>query len=326
MIDSTEISVIVQGAVDREHTVHCLASIRSSLPGAEIVLSTWSGSDVSGFDFDTLILSDDPGAQLLDRSANAMNNVNRQIVSTCAGLRVAGHPYALKFRTDLKLVNVDFLDYFGKYDTETIARYFSNRVLICSFWTRNPRILPLPFHPSDWIAFGNTTDLKTYYDIPLQSDTESAWFNSRTRGIDCYTGCLCRFVPEQYICTQFIKKQTSLACENYYDVSNNNMMLTERFFAENIVVLDYGIQCGIHFLKYNPNRYGDRHNILQHKDWLVLYRKYCHGHSGVFWWTYLTKCQCKKIFSYWARAFVVHIMGMLGIKERVKGVLRKLNG
>ena len=47
MIDSNDISVIVQGAINKNETTKCLQSIRQYLPGAEILLSTWDGSNIT---------------------------------------------------------------------------------------------------------------------------------------------------------------------------------------------------------------------------------------------------------------------------------------
>ena len=55
-----DISVVVQGAIDKKLTPICLKSIRKYLPGAEIILSTWEGSDVENLDFDTIVLNHDP--------------------------------------------------------------------------------------------------------------------------------------------------------------------------------------------------------------------------------------------------------------------------
>lgn len=38
---SNDITVVVQGAIDRKLTPKCLKSIRKHLPDAEIILSTW---------------------------------------------------------------------------------------------------------------------------------------------------------------------------------------------------------------------------------------------------------------------------------------------
>ena len=47
-IDTNDISVVVQGAIDQINTPKCLRSIRKRLPGAEIILSTWEGSPIDG--------------------------------------------------------------------------------------------------------------------------------------------------------------------------------------------------------------------------------------------------------------------------------------
>src|SRR6266851_1380389 len=64
-----DLSVVVQGPVvggrrdpeERQLTRRCLASIRSCLPDAQIILSTWRGSDLAGLPFDVLVENDDPG-------------------------------------------------------------------------------------------------------------------------------------------------------------------------------------------------------------------------------------------------------------------------
>ena len=68
-VATSDISVVVQGAIAGPSkdgkaypTRDCLLSIRRRLPGAEIILSTWKGSDVTGLDYDQLVLNDDPGA------------------------------------------------------------------------------------------------------------------------------------------------------------------------------------------------------------------------------------------------------------------------
>ena len=59
-IDTKDISVVVQGAIDKGYTPLCLKSIIKYLPESEIILSTWEGSEVDNLDYDVLILSEDP--------------------------------------------------------------------------------------------------------------------------------------------------------------------------------------------------------------------------------------------------------------------------
>jgi len=52
--------------------------------------------------FDTLVLSHDPGATIRTQGGLLPNNVNRQIVSTRNGLQKASGKYAVKIRTDTR--------------------------------------------------------------------------------------------------------------------------------------------------------------------------------------------------------------------------------
>ena len=320
----SDISVVVQGAISSQYTPTCFQSIRSALPGAEIILSTWKGTDVRGLDYDTLVLSDDPGSFLLNPDDGAQNNINRQIVSTKAGLEVAKRKYCLKFRTDMELRDAGFLSFWGKYDTEqTPAQYFHYRLLICNYYTRNPRILPLPFHPSDWTAFGLTEDVKKYYDLPLQNPEELIWFKTHEKRTRCMHQILCRYVPEQTFCIGFLRKYREISCDNYYDDSLKNIVQTEEFLANNMVILDYGRQMDIRFLKYGPNKYGDRYNILYHNDWHCLYRKYSKGERGAFWAIYRLRAAFLHFWSYPLRRFAVRILELLGLKQLLKRLLSK---
>ena len=87
-IQSSEISVVVQGAIDQNNTPLCITSIRKYLPKAEIILSTWEGSDTENLDYDILVLNKDPGGYR-DICTKFVNNLNRQLVSTSNGIKKA---------------------------------------------------------------------------------------------------------------------------------------------------------------------------------------------------------------------------------------------
>ena len=74
MIDSKDISVVVQGAVNKNETPKCLKSIRKFLPNAEIILSTWEGSDTKNLDYDILVLNKDPKAEPIKEIEKKKNN------------------------------------------------------------------------------------------------------------------------------------------------------------------------------------------------------------------------------------------------------------
>ena len=112
-----DISIVVQGAVDKTETPKCLKSIRQYLPNAEIILSTWEGTDLSCIEglYDKLVLSKDPGGVFYEKK-KYYQNINRQIVSTKAGLELAERKFIMKLRSDLIFTNNTFLDYFEKFN------------------------------------------------------------------------------------------------------------------------------------------------------------------------------------------------------------------
>jgi hypothetical protein len=100
MILSKDISVVVQGPIHTQDnlTKRVLESVRTHLPDAELILSTWKGSKVDGLDCDILLLNEDPGA--LEKQPINSRNLNRQIVSTCNGIMASTRIFVLKLRTD----------------------------------------------------------------------------------------------------------------------------------------------------------------------------------------------------------------------------------
>lgn len=327
MIKSQDISVVVQGAVTSQYTIPCLLSLRQHLPKAELILSTSSlitEDLLQKLSYDKLIVSPDPGAVMIDRNAKIYNNINRQIVTSSAGIAAATRKYILKFRTDLLLTSNKWLDYFGVFDSKNPAQYFRSRVLVCNYYTRNPRILPVPYHLSDWILFGYAEDIKNYFKAPLQQREELIWFKNHSKCSKLFSHMLSRYVPEQYLCIQFIQKYEKISFENYYDNSRINIQSTERFLANNTVILDYKTQLGIVFQKYPPNRFHDKFMLIHHRDWKILYRKYSSKEiTKVSWLRYLFKCYIFRTICFRVRRFFIRILESLKIKEQVKAFCGK---
>lgn len=322
VMKTNNVSIVVQGGVSAT-TVDVLHGLRKIFPKAEIILSTWENSDLRGLDYDKVLLSPDPGAQMADEAAGVYNNVNRQIVSTQAGLRAATRPYILKTRTDILFKDAKFLSYFGLFDTEP-PLYFKNRLLICNYYTRNPRVWPVCFHPSDWLLFGLAEDMRKYYEnIPLMAREEGEWFLTHRKTSSLFKNVLFRFAPEQHIFLNFLRQYENVSCNQYYDASPASIEQTERVFARCFVVLDYQKQLNIEFTKYAPNRYWEGFTLISHRRWKALYRRYCE--KGYRPWQ----------FEYWVgnlflqflsrgRIWCIRILNFLGVKERVKRCLNVL--
>ena len=219
LVTCNNISVIVQGPIHHQEslTKRVLESVRTHLPNAELILSTWKGSDVSGLDCDVLLLNDDPGA------INGNNNVNRQIVSTRNGLQKASRHYAVKLRTDTLLTGTGFLEVFDRYpERRDDFKVFQHKIVIPTLYTRNPLRFSTYtgmshlFHPSDIFQFGSTADLKLLWNIPL------AIFENR-------------LFPEQYVWTACLK--TTIQDINYFGLNlSEQLKLSQITLANNFVV------------------------------------------------------------------------------------------
>jgi hypothetical protein len=277
-INHTDISVVVQGPVLGDGvTAKCLESIRRHLPGAEIILSTWQGTDTSGLCYDLLVENEDPGALVFHRRLPNLYNLNRQILSTREGLHQATRAYAIKTRSDLFFTGTGFLDYWQRYSCRDDAmRIFNERLVNCTVFAQNPhRHQPTPFHPGDWFFFGYRDDLLTLWDIPLAPEPEtSRWFCDHPRPQpDMYPHLLHRYFPEQYIWFSLLRKHGDYSFEHQWDLSEQNLELTERSFASNLIFLEPE-KIGICSLKHRLTL-DDWGGIYSHSEWEQLYRRYC---------------------------------------------------
>jgi len=265
MINSSDISVVVQGAIDKIETPKCLKSIRDVLPDAEIILSTWEGSIVDGLDFDVLIFSEDPGNALLYKAKGnkkTYNNMNRQLLSTKEGLKKCSRKYTLKLRSDLILTTTGFLEYFDKFQAR-IDEYklFERKIVISSLYTRyyleykkNNRKY-MPFNFSDWYFFGLTEDLNTYFlDTPLVKEPEFTNYFNAPENIDKDNPfgkyAKFKFAPEQYFGYEcFSRNYENIYMEDAADYTAETLQIFEKCLANNFIILEFE-QSGIFLNKY----------------------------------------------------------------------------
>lgn len=276
-----DISFVVQGAIDPVATPKCLQSIRHWYPGSEIILSTWDGSDVANLDYDTLVVSPDPGAYCASSEGKPiMANGNRQIVSTKNGLQKVTRPYAVKLRNDIIFTGNQWAGMWDRFPRRVPDwRMFRERVITGSWYARNPlRETGKPFHPSDWFMFGLLEDLMLVWDVELEPEPEDAyWFRTRphpTNALD--PDDTRRYLPEQYLWKTLMQKFGPIKFDNFADASPENIRLTQLTFANNLIILEpHHFSFFAH--KYpNPKR-AWRYCCYSHREWVRLYREYCCG-------------------------------------------------
>lgn len=294
MINSKDISVVVQGAINNMETPKCLKSIREFLPGAEIILSTWISSDVTGLDYDVLVLSEDPGNVLMEKykSQAVYNNMNRQLLSTQAGLKKVSRKYTLKLRSDLILTQNDFLNYFDKFQNR-IEDYklFERKILTSTLFTRynikSPKLkkrVLMPFHISDWWFFGLTEDINTYFKdtLPAKEPDFTKYFDKpeNQNKITPYSTAKFKFAPEQYFGYECFKRNfNDIYMEDASDYNDELMRKFRICLVNNFIVLEFA-QSGIYLNKYsyskNEKFSGDQYiGLYNFYRYESEYKKYC---------------------------------------------------
>lgn len=251
------ISVIIQGPIDwttdvvslQGTTLALSKSIRKFLPGAEIIISTWIDENVEGLEYDRVIFSELPPSQG-DWPGFVASNVNRQIVSTSAGLNASTRQYALKIRSDMVLEGVDFISIFESRCAEVFldrccGAIFELPIVANNFSSRNTAAIlarlpdhPLPLHPSDHLQFGLRRDLATLWNVQLQTDQDSYYFLDRSHPNRWRLGELSRLAPEQHIFVNALGKFREVPLEHYADDRPEIIELSKYYMNTHFVFMD----------------------------------------------------------------------------------------
>ena len=284
MINSKDISVVIQGPVYPGITSKTVANVMEKFPGAQVIVSTWAGTDVSelpnGID---VIFNEDPGGYPLYDNPKILNASNRQIVSTMGGLKKANRKYTLKMRSDMFFEHTGFLKYWDKYQKYgKNYKFLEHRIITSTSFAPNPRREPKPYHPSDWFFFGLTSDLIDVFDSPLCPEPEtSRYFETHKRPIvryDSWVPALCQYSAEQYIWVAFIRRHIDLDFNHCFDIERGNLERSEEIFANNVIMLDVR-EIGYGSYKHKNIKSGfDLTFMYSHYEWLKLYKQYCDKH------------------------------------------------
>jgi hypothetical protein len=255
-IHPKDITVVVQGAIDKNITPECLLSIKKFLPESEIVLSTWNNSLVENLVYDKLILNEDPRCVKADLVNNLNNNQNRQLISTREGLNQATRKFVLKLRTDFILTNNTFLNYWNDFPCRhKYYNIFEHRIIVSSIYSREISCynnVPVLFHPSDFFLFGLTDDVKNYFkDTRMATNEELGNWQYLYPNKIPYPNALFRYAPEQFFCLSYVKKFfPEIKYEDWSDWNETNTNLSLNILYNNFIFLDYK-QSGIFSEKHS---------------------------------------------------------------------------
>lgn len=282
--DDRQLAFVVQGPILRGSqasaspcpTALCLAGIRRNFPGAEIILSTWRGSDVHGLVFDVLVENEDPGPLAYAVASGANANFNRMLASSRNGIASATRKYVVKTRTDILFSNnalAGWLERFTRRSADLVA--FQERVVVPTVFSVQPRrgIENRLYHLSDWLQAGLRGDIETLWSCPpaaeiSESDSGQAFPASSGRL------SLTRYSNEQYLWLHVARRVVSdLKLEHAWDHESIKLQQFEQFVANEVVLLEPR-QLGIRNLHYKLGLTAELNNFT-HGEWRRLYRKYC---------------------------------------------------
>ena len=262
----------------QRYTVRAVESVRRVLPGAQIILSTWQGSDTSDLDIDKLVTSADPGPYVLKNPGypDYVNNVNRQITSTLAGLRAATRSFAIKLRSDCELLHDGLLNHWEEFPHRSAnLKVFSSRIVCGELFTRDPRIISYLFHPADIFQFGRREDLMLFWDVPLAPAGETLHWRDKlqTKILGGTEGLEVRYVPEQYVWISALRKagheyELGQCCE----IPRSLIAASELSILNNFRIVDersLGMVFPSGFLRHGVWKTYSR------QEWQKLYELYC---------------------------------------------------
>lgn len=281
MVDSKDISIVVQGPVYNIITKNSLKSLRKYLPNSQIILSTYQGSKVKDLDYDVIVLNKDPGATIMFTTDSTRSyNIRRQIITTQSGLKKVTRKYTMKFRTDFILTGNKFLDYFDKFPQR------------CHQWqvTKARIIMPMgthpywrPYHPTDVICFGVTEDMKLYWGCKVPSEEFCHYFLKHRQPLKSNINLAIKIGAEMYLWSEMLRKFENkfgkINFKNSFHNSKENIELSKLTIANNTIILDrnqFQFETPKHQYLFDPNY---KETWIDHSLWKLYYIKFCLPYS-----------------------------------------------
>jgi WavE lipopolysaccharide synthesis len=258
-VDSSDISIVIQGPLYRKGKseahkgiLQSLPSLRENFPDAEIILSTWEGEDISGIKADKIVISKLPEA--FPDINKSVRNFNRQLLSTNRGLEQATRKYILKTRTDLIFTSANFCEISSKKE----GSIFLKPLTMPSMVFRNHTKIPFLFHPSDVVQFGLREDVLDFWNVPPEIKSEVTT-SGRNNIFFRYSSTCFKYHPEQSLCIRWLKNHgINISLNSPTDLTFNLLKTWESVLVKNFHIVDFdktGIIFPPHFYNsaYGPD-------------------------------------------------------------------------
>lgn len=261
-IQSSDVAVVVQGPLlDCDVSRACLKSLRRSLPGAQVILSTWSDdrcrnaamtlSRETGVD--EVVFSRDPGGEVHDPQSSTRSSIHRILHSVQSGLELVDREYTLRIRDDCEVQYPNFLRHWERVFPwrDPTLQVFEGKVLVPGIFTRShfPRpshlglaaSFPAILHVSDWIAFGLTPDIATLYGgDPPREPEYSRYMDRLWDGLPDnapFKGRANFQFPPEMVIGQAVGARVGISMDHYLDSPQEWSRLAEAALLSNFIVL-----------------------------------------------------------------------------------------
>lgn len=254
-VDDREITFLVQGPVfmheGKNQTLELVNSIKSLFPNSTTIFSTWPSEENLSVNEDFRVISQDPGDFIYNKITLQRNNVNRQIVSTYAGLLATKTRYCVKLRSDLMISNRNISKIISNLPRTTgvFQSFLSQKIAVLNVTSTNPKFhYKLLHHPCDWVYVGTTEDLCRIWDISLMS-RQSAEIYSLS-GPEGHDNFLPQYRTEAYIWQSFLKKYADFEFTNSYDFSKEKQIISEEMMV-NLLIVSNMKSMGVYSTKHN---------------------------------------------------------------------------
>jgi len=166
MIDYSDFSVVIQGlpfTSNFSNTYIQAKNIKKWFNGT-LILSTWEGVKLPlNHSFDSVVFSLDPGSVVIN---NKNSNINRQLISSLAGIKAAKTEYVIKIRSDNYIeLNSDILKKIRMLGKQSIMSF--------NVTCKNPAKSNLYCHFSDWVLIGKKETMINLFSVPNQLKTSN---------------------------------------------------------------------------------------------------------------------------------------------------------
>ena len=223
---NSNIAIILQGPVRVEDnfTYETIKFYKKNCENAKIILSTWDNTNEKVLEklrkLDITVITSKPP------EFTGNGNINYQVVSTMAGIKVAkkmGCQYILKTRTDQRLYRKNLCEYFlSLLDVFPCVNSFigiNQKKRIITLQGTSGGVMFVPYFIADFMYFGDLYDIEKLFTIPLDESNSNLDTRCELMRNIKDTSTILEFyeatAPEIYIMKNYI------SCCGMYSIDNS---------------------------------------------------------------------------------------------------------